>query len=461
VNRDDLAARFAGELIWPDHASYDEARATFNQRQRTRPNLIARCIGNADVVAALQFARDEGLEVATRATGHSYAGLSATEGVVLDLSLMRGVRVDPQCRTARLQGGSRTGDIQTEAGLFGFGASTGALSTTGPGLILCGGSGFLRTRGGRSSDQILAADLVTAEGRLVRVSPDAEPDLLWALRGAGPSFGVVTSLDIQLYPVPPEVAGGTMYWREPRLEEGVRALREAAEHATEGLMMVNFLRFDDLHATLPEQFRGVPFFELTYCHVGSPEEAAADLGLIREAGRPDEEESYTSSFRDLHFWLVRNTARLSTDSYCVGELRDDVIALTCSVAREMGTPGAMHGIEFLDQRGALAREPALPSAQPRTPARAFSIRAQVMYTDPDEDREHDAWAGRLIRRLQDTGLGIEDVCIANTLSYRAAEERVRASFGAESYERLARLKHTWDPDNVFHHALPISPQSGA
>ena len=449
---------FSGELIWPDNPVYDLIRKPYNPRHSRRPALIARCRGNRDVVAALSWAWARNLEIAVRSTGHSYAGFSSTDGVIIDLSLMRGVRVDPLRRVARILGGTLGGDIQREASIHGLAAATGALSTTGAGLFLGGGGGYLRNSAGWCADNILSADLVTADGRLVTASTQDNPDLLWAIRGAGANFGIVTSLELQLYPVPPKIAAGSMYWSDRRMEEAIRILRDYRPRASNNLFSLIMPKIDHLDETGPEVARGQPVVQLLYCHTGDPEQAAKELGELRRLCAPDHEvRAPTEAFDELHDWLDPTTARKDMDAYSVTELRDDVIGLLCDMTRRMGWPQARRMFEVFDHRGRLSETPSIPSSQPRPLPDSWSLRPQATYHDASSDASHDAWMDEVIEALKRTGLGVEDVYLTNMTSRPTSDARVRDSFGA-NYDRLAELKAIWDPENVFHKTLNIPPR---
>src|SRR5262245_21339927 len=205
---------FRGRLIHADHADYATARAVWNGTIDRRPRLIARCLGAADVVAAVRFARDHGLEIAIRGGGHNVAGTAVCDGgMVIDLSAMRAVRVDPKGRRAWVQGGALWGDVDHETQAHGLATTGGIVSHTGVGgLTLGGGVGWLMRKHGLTVDNLLAADVVTADGERLRASEDEHPELFWALRGGGGNFGVVTSFEFRLHPVGPTVMAGPILW---------------------------------------------------------------------------------------------------------------------------------------------------------------------------------------------------------------------------------------------------------
>ena len=228
---------FRGQLITADHADYDTARAVWNGTVDRRPRLIARCSGTADVAAAVRFARDHDLEIAVRGGGHNVAGTAVCDdGIVIDLSAMRGVWVDPAGRTARVQGGALWGDVDHETQAHGLATTGGIVSHTGvAGLTLGGGIGFLMRKHGLTVDNLLAAEVVTAEGSIVRASADEHPDLFWALRGGGGNFGVVTSFRFALHPVGPTVMAGPVFWAADDTTDVLRFYRDFAADAPDEL----------------------------------------------------------------------------------------------------------------------------------------------------------------------------------------------------------------------------------
>src|SRR5262245_43254213 len=202
-----LRERFAGEIVTPSDTGYDAARAVWNGMVDRRPALVVRPTGVADVIEAIRFAREQELVIAVRGGGHSIPGLSTCDGgIVVDLSRMRGVRVDPEARTARASGGAHLGELDRQAQAFGLACPVGVVRHTGvAGLTLGGGMGRLQRKLGLTIDNLLSVDLVTADGRLVRASEDENPDLFWGLRGAGPNFGIATSFEFGLHPVGPVI----------------------------------------------------------------------------------------------------------------------------------------------------------------------------------------------------------------------------------------------------------------
>ena len=449
---------FTGELLWPDHPAYNEARASYNSRWTPRPALIARCRNNSDTVAALRWAREKGLEIAIRSAGITYGPFSISDGVIIDTALMRNVRVDPVTKVARLSGGSTTGDVQAEAALFGLAAPSGLHAHLGMGTLLGGGTGHIRNRVGWAALNILSATL--ADGRLVEASINQNPDLLWGARGAAYNFGVVTSLEMRLYDVSRRITMGTMTWREPRLELVLRAVRDLSARASRNLAIA-FINVDNyatpfMGTAASAVEAGVPIAQLLYTHSGTPDQAEVELGWLRRACTPDGEALGPTDFLDAHYWMNVPSARKGMDTYAHTELTDAVIDLLCAQGRKMGIPGTRRFIELIDQRGALAEAPSIRGAFRQLPGSAWSIRPQVTYRDPTEDALHDAWMDDFVEALRKTEVGAEDVVLANVVSRPVSNARVRACF-RDAYDRLAMLKAEWDPENVFHKNFNIRP----
>lgn len=310
----------------------------------------------------------------------------------------------------------------------------------------------------------MGADLVTAEGRLVRVSPEQNPDLLWAVRGAGANFGIVTSLDVQLHSMPRAIVTGTFLWGEDRLEAAMTALRDFSATATEDISLTAWLKLADdpqkggsLQAEAPPpRLRNRPCVELTYCHWGSPGAAAAEVQTLRALGRPDYESVGTPSFHDFHYRWTPTPKRMTWDAVAASHLNRDVICALTDIAQTLSLPGAFRCIELFDQRGAMSREPVLPSAQPRALASAWSLRPGASSFNPEFDAPNDEWVLGAMQAILRTSAGIPDACALNSTSWIPDQQRIRTHYGA-GMESLLRLKRQWDPDNVFHKNQNIDP----
>ena len=276
-----LIEGFAGEILQPGDPTYDEVRRVHNGLIDRRPALIARCSGTADVVGAVNAAREEGWELSVRGGGHNVAGTAVTDGgLMIDLSTMKGIHVDPAARTVRAQGGVLWKELNRETQLHGLAVTGGAISTTGiAGLTLGGGLGWLMTKLGLAADNLLSVELVTADGSVLTVSADEHPDLFWGLRGGGGNFGVATSLEYRLHPIGPMITGGLIAHPLDAAGDLLRFMRDFADGIPDDLMFVAGC----VHA--PDG-SGMPLAAVGVCHSGTLEDAENDLKPLLEYGSP-------------------------------------------------------------------------------------------------------------------------------------------------------------------------------
>jgi FAD/FMN-containing dehydrogenase len=435
--------------VWlvPGHPEYEAARPVYNQRVEPRPKVIARCAGVADVVSAIAYARESGLRVDVRSTGTNLGGLGQGGGLVIDLSLMRGVQILPEQRIARIQGGVRGGDLQIEAGRHVLAAATGALSLTGVGLMLGGGLGHLGSRAGYASDNILSVELVTASGEVVTASPEQNPDLFWAVRGSTGNFGVITALEVQLHEVPPLVYAGAMSWSLDNLAGPIRALRDW-DWASDHLNIIS-----EFESASQEGRGGLEMF---VCHTGPADQARAEIDLLRSFGTPDEDTVTAMPFLDLTFMYddAYPVMRTVIDEQPVGALTDALVAALAAKIREPAGTGA-RTIEVLARRGALGRAPAFPSALRETAEKpTWMIVPAIWWQDEAEDAGHLRWVEEVMaitRRIGPVRAGQHP----NTVGVALDLGGLRNMYG-DRLGRLRELKRRWDPDNVFagNHNIP-------
>ncbi len=283
-----LRSHVRGQVVLPGEAAYDTARAIWNGMTNRRPGLIVRCTGTADVVEAVKFARERDLLLCVRAGGHNIAGLAvADDALMIDLTLMRGVSVDPAAKRAIAQSGCLLGTIDRETQVHGLAAVFGFVSLTGAaGLTLGGGFGYLTRRFGWASDNLVSAEVVTAEGRVVRASERENADLFWGLRGGSGNFGVVTSLEYQLHPVGPRIMGGIILHPMSEAAKVLQFFREYTATAPRELTSVLICRIAPDAPWVPRDWQGKPVVALVLCHSGSLEQARRDLAPIKAWGKP-------------------------------------------------------------------------------------------------------------------------------------------------------------------------------
>ncbi|HJU75709.1 MAG TPA: FAD-binding oxidoreductase, partial [Gemmatimonadaceae bacterium] len=284
----DLARQFRGELIGRHDPQYDAARSIWNGAIDRYPKLVARCTGVADVIAAVRFARERELVVAVRGGGHNVAGTAVCdEGVVIDLSPMKGMWVDPSARTARAQAGLLWGEFDRETQRFGLATPGGIVTHTGiAGLTLGGGLGWLMRRHGLTCDNLLSADVVTADGELVRASAEENADLFWGLRGGGGNFGIVTSFEYRLHPVGPTVLAGVLLHPAARAGEVLDFYRRYIASAPNELMSIVVLRMAPPAPFLPVEIHGQPVVIIATCYAGPVEEGEKAIAPLRRFGEP-------------------------------------------------------------------------------------------------------------------------------------------------------------------------------
>ena len=445
-----------GEVLTPEDPGYDEARAIWNGLIDRRPALIVQCSGAADVVDAVNFAREHGLDLSIKAGGHNVAGNAVNDGgIVLDLSQMRGVHVDPDTSTVRVQGGATWGDADRESQLFGLAVPGGVVSTTGvAGLTLHGGLGHLRRKHGLSIDSLVSVDIVTADGQFRKASATENEDLFWAVRGAGSNFGVVTSFEFQAYPVGPMVFVGATFYP---LEEGptvIAGWRDFMATAPEELSSLAICWSIPPAPPFPPEVHGTPIVAVAAAYIGPLDEGERVVQPLRELAEPVVDASgpwpwlgLQSGFDaifpkgELRYWKSRS----------VGELSDEVIAEIIELADRRPTPQT--DISIWHHGGAMSRVAESETAYGGRDV-PFLVTAEASWTDPAQNDEAIGWArevfdamgryttGRVY--LNFPGLGEEK------------EELARAGYG-ENYDRLAELKAKYDPDNLFRMNINIPP----
>jgi FAD/FMN-containing dehydrogenase len=439
------AARgFSGEIVTPDHPVYDEARTTFNALIDRRPVAIARCRTTDDVAIALAVAKEHELPVAVRGGGHNVAGHAVCDGgLVVDLSEVDTVEVDAEARIARARGGAKWRAFDAATAPHGLAAPGGTFDTTGvAGLTLGGGIGFLIGRHGLSCDSLVGAEVVTVDGDVLEVGGDAHADLFWAIRGGGGNFGVVTRLDFRLHPIS-EVVGGMLIWPYASAPEAMRAFRDAALEAPDDFT---------IQSVIGESVAlGEIVFVIIVCSTGDDEEPPllrrlrAVPGMISDdvRARPYLE---LQRLLDLPFGL-----RHYWKGHFVTELPDALV----DEAWRAAAPGGPRGSILIEAiHGAASRVPAGATAVGFRDA-AFNVSALSIWVDPAADEPQIAWARTTAAAVEPyTSRG------GGYLNYMQADEpveRVRAAFGAETFERLQAVKRRYDPGNVLRFNQNVSP----
>jgi FAD/FMN-containing dehydrogenase len=450
-----LAARLRGPLLRPGDPGYDGARAVWNGMIDRRPALVVRCLGTADVVACVEFARASGLTLSVKGGGHNIAGLAVCDGgLLLDMSLMRGVWVDPAARTARAQSGCLLGDVDRETQLHGLAAPLGFVSTTGiAGLTLGGGFGYLTRRHGWTSDGVQSVDIVTADARVVRASERADSELLWALRGGGGNLGVATAFEYRLHPVGPEITAGAIAWRERDAPEILELYRGFMAAAPLESTCVALLRRAPPAPWLPPAIHGQPIVALLACHVGPTAEGAKQLAPIKRHGSPVgdiiQPRSYESQ-QSLIDATQPKGRRYYWKSEYLATLDRPLLDLAMEYAQQIPSPHS--AIVLFPLGGALNRLPADHSAVGNRDA-AWVLNITASWDDPAEDALHIEWARNAWQRMRSFSTGGTYI---NFLTEEEGDSRIRAAYGG-NYDRLVSIKRTWDPDNLFRANKNIVP----
>ena len=451
----DLRSRFAGSLITPDHAEYGSARRVWNGMIDRRPALIARCSGESDVKAALGFARAERLPIAVRGGAHSIAGNSTVEGgVVIDLSGMRGVRVDRERRVAVAEAGLTWGGFDAATQESGLAVTGGLISTTGiAGLTLGGGIGWLMRKHGLTIDNLLAADLVTAEGKSVRASEHENGDLFWALRGGGGNFGIVTRFEYRLHPVQQIVGGLTLYPAQ-RAKAILSYFRQICESAPDELTpMVAFLTAPPA-PFVPEPLRLKPVVAIVLCYTGDLAEGERVVRPIKSYGPPAADLIGPMPYLALQSMLDAGAPAGMQNywkaSYLAG-LSDTAIGVIIDHAARARSPLSQVHLQLIG--GAVARVPADATAYAHRDA-AFAMNIVGSWPDPAENELHKRWAREFAAAMAPHATGGVYV---NFLG-NEGEERVRAAYGEKTYARLAEVKQKFDPENAFRLNQNVEPR---
>jgi FAD/FMN-containing dehydrogenase len=450
---------FRGRLISAGHADYDTARAVWNGAVDRRPRLIARCIGAADVVAAVRFARDHDLEIAIRGGGHNVAGTAVCDdGIVIDLSAMRAVRVDPAGRRAWVQGGALWGDVDHETQAHSLATTGGIVSHTGvAGLTLGGGIGWLMRKHGLTVDNLLAAEVVTAGGELLRASEHEHPDLFWALRGGGGNFGVVTAFEFRLHSVGPTVLAGPILWDATDAGEVLRFYRDFVRNAPDELgTVVRFGAAPPL-SVIREDLHWRPVVMLGACYSGPIEDGEQVLRPLRafrtpllDLVGPAPYVGFQSALDPtvLHGW---NYYWKSTH---LPELRDDLIDVIAGHAFSCSSPRSY--VAMFHLKGAVSRVADGATAfGNRQASHAMTVDAVWRPGEDDFGDRDTAWTRGFFAAL---GRFREGVYV-NFLGGDEDADRVREAYGGSVYDRLVDVKTTYDPDNVFRHNQNIRPRS--
>jgi FAD/FMN-containing dehydrogenase len=452
----DLRAGVRGAVLEPTGPDYDAARAVWNGMIDRRPALIVRCAGTADVVAAVALARERGLPLAVRGGGHNVAGHAVCDGgVVVDLSALDGVRVDPARRTVRVGGGARLGDVDRATQEAGLAVPLGVVSRTGvAGLALHGGLGFLTRKYGLTADNLVAAEVVTADGRVLTADADHHPELLWALRGGGGNFGVVTAFEFRAHPVGPEVWVAVVFYPVAQAPAALAFFREFMAQAPDELMALAVLWNAPTEEPIPEAYRGAPVVVLFACHAGPVEAGEAAVRPFREVATPVADLSGRMPYVEVQQLFdpdYPDGRRYYWKSAYLRHLDDEAIRIL--VGHAARRPSPLTSLDVWALGGAMGRvgPAATPFARRDAP---FLLGIEANWEDPAADAANIAWAREVFGDTQRFSPG------GAYLNFPGFGEEgtalVVAAYG-DNYARLREIKAAYDPGNLFRHNLNIPP----
>lgn len=455
---EEIRTAIRGNVLTPGDEAYERVRAPYNAMQIDQPGLIVQCAGAADVVDAVNFARSNGLEVAVRGGGHSVAGLSSSHGgMLIDLSLMNGVLVDAESRLARVQGGALWGDVDRETQLHGLATPGGIVSDTGvAGLTLGGGEGWLRRKYGLSCDNLVAAEVVGADGQVRVASADSSPDLFWALRGGGGNFGIVTSFTFQLYPLGPIVAFAGVFYPLADAVAILRKFRDFGDSAPEEVSALANGVTMPADPSLPPEVHDQHCLVIAGLYAGGADEGMTALQPLREFGTPLADISqpmpYTVVQTAFDGFFPRQQWQSYWKSTFLKELSDDAIDLIAEKARERPSPLSMM-VTFL-WGGAINNVASEDTAFTERSA-PWMVSVDGNWADPSENDDNVGWVRDAWSAISKFGTGSVFLNFTG-ISDEGADVGVDSAHG-KNLRRLSEIKAKYDPDNFFRLNNNITP----
>ena len=455
----DLVEKFRpqlrGPLLLPGDVGFEDSRTVWNAMIQKRPAAIARCLGVADVVAGVRFAREHGVPLAIKGGGHNIAGLAVVDGgLVLDMGLMRGVRVEPATRMLSVQAGCVLGDVDRETQLHGLAATLGFVSNTGlAGLTLGGGIGYLSRRFGWTSDTATEMEVVTAEGRIVHASERENPDLFWGLRGGGGNFGIVTRFDFRMNPVGPEILGGAIAWRVERAADVLEAARRLMDSSPPELAIAMGLRPAPPAPWIAPDVHGRGIVALFVCWTGGVEAGEKLLAPIRAlpgvVGDVLQRRTYVSQQNMLDATQPKGRRYYWKSEYLPG--LDP--AIFPRMIRHAGAIASPHSAILLFPLGeAIGNLPREHSAVGNRDAR-WLLNITGSWERQEEDAVHVEWARGAWRDMRSFSTGGTYI---NFLTEEEGGDRIESAYGG-NLARLVEVKRTWDPGNLFRANKNIAP----
>ncbi|HHP7245219.1 MAG TPA: FAD-binding oxidoreductase [Elainellaceae cyanobacterium] len=461
---EDFRQHLQGEVLQDGDSGYEDARTIWNGMIDRRPGAIARCTGTADVIHAVNFARRHNLLLSVRGGGHNVAGNALCDnGLTIDLSLMKGIHVDPTSRIARVQPGVCIGELDHETQVFGLANPNGIVSLTGiAGLTLGGGFGWLSRKYGLTCDNLLSVDVVTADGEFLTASETENADLFWGLRGGGGNFGIVTSFEYRLHQVGPEVMGGKIIYPFEKADEVLRFYRDFAAAAPYELGTLAFLKVAPPSPAIPKETHGKLVVGIAVCYAGSVEEGQRIIQPLKDFGSPIMDGISSKPFAVIqsmfdagqqpgnhYYWKSEYLPGLS-DEAIVSD-RPSVIATSIHYAEHITSP--MTGILIFQLGGAISRVDEEAMAASHRDAE-FVININTAWENPSESDRHIQWTRDFWQAMRSQSTGGVYV---NFLSRDDGADRVQAAYGKATYDRLVQLKNQYDPTNLFRINQNIQP----
>jgi FAD/FMN-containing dehydrogenase len=455
---DGLRSRFRGPIVALGDPEYEDVRRIWNAAIDKRPALFARCTGTAEVLAAIRFAREHDLEVAVRGGGHNVAGTALSDGgLVIDLQLMKGMRVDPERRTLLAQPGLRLGDVDHETQAFGLALVSGINSETGlAGLALGGGIGWQMRKHGLTIDHLVSADVVTAAGEVLRVSADHHPDLFWAVRGGGGNFGIVTAFEFNLVPIGPAVHGGVVLYPAERARDVLRAYRDWAAEAPDEVTTILILR-RNAFPWAPAETQGRPILGVGALYAGPAENGARALAPLLHLG-PVLASSVQTRLFTQHQSMLDASAPAGRlyywKSHYMPAITDAAIEVIDAYAWRFDSPVSFTLLSHMG--GAIRQRSDAETAFTGRDAE-FTININAAATELDLYERDRAWVREWFDALAPHSTGGVYVNFMGD----EGNERIRAAYGKEKYRRLVELKASYDPDNLLRINQNIKPVDAA
>lgn len=451
VDLDILRKRIAGEIVTPDDPAYEQARTVQIAQFNRRPLAVVRAANANDIAEAVRFARIAGVPMTVRSGGHSVPGLSAADGaIMIDLSGMKAVRIDPATRTARVQAGATSGDLAGPAQEHGLALSTGDTASVGlGGLATGGGIGLLARKHGLTIDNLLSAEVVTAQGEIVKASAEENPDLFWAIRGGGGNFGIVTEFEFQLAEVGTVLAGALVL---PATRENVRAYLERSVEAPDGLTTLLDIMLAPPAPYIPEDKVGTPVMHILTIWTGDVEEGQAAIAPLRAVDGAIADTIAPMPYQAVYQYTAHLEERhgVALRSMFSDEFSDESIDAALESLQKATSPVAL--IHIRAQGGAIARVPSEATAFAHRTQKYFISAIAVWMPEDTEYAQHEQWADDIWAKVRHEGNGVYVNFLQNE-----GPERIKEAYPEATMVRLREVKRAYDPDNVFSFNQNIKP----